>query len=240
MAIRSGHRWWRRVRGLAGIVAGLLPLVLASRADAIPAFARKYGMRCSACHEAWPALNDFGRAFRDNGYQLGQGKDDVTQFPPSYWPVAIRISPHYQYVSVDNQDTDQGAKKIRSGNVADVDFDLLTAGTLIHDVSFLVVASGGSEDSNVKLESAWVRFDNLLGSPLLNLKIGKHEIDLPRSAHRPLNLTDTGYLIYGYHPQGSASQFDMGENQRGGEIVSHERCSSHLLPVSLLTVQRSP
>ncbi len=38
-------------------------------AFAIPAFARKYGLPCSACHEAWPKLNNFGLAFRDNGFQ---------------------------------------------------------------------------------------------------------------------------------------------------------------------------
>jgi hypothetical protein len=228
-----------RVREVVAVL-GILLLSRVPNAGAIPAFARKYGMRCSACHEAWPLLNDFGRAFRDEGYQLQQGRDAPIALPPSYWPVSLRVSPHYQYVSVDNQDTDQGAKKIRSGNVADVDFDLLTAGTLIHDVSFLVVGTGGSEDSSFNLESAWVRFDNLLGTPLLNFKIGKHEIDLPRSAHRPLNLSDTGYLIYGYHPQGSASQFDMGENQRGVEIVSHDRGSFNRLAVSVFSVEGSP
>jgi hypothetical protein len=29
-------------------------------ANALPAFARKYGLRCSACHESWPMLNYFG------------------------------------------------------------------------------------------------------------------------------------------------------------------------------------
>jgi hypothetical protein len=33
---------------------------------AIPAFARKYSLPCSACHEAWPKLNNFGQVFRDN------------------------------------------------------------------------------------------------------------------------------------------------------------------------------
>ena len=32
----------------------------AQEARAIPAFARKYGLPCSACHEAWPKLNSFG------------------------------------------------------------------------------------------------------------------------------------------------------------------------------------
>ena len=30
---------------------------------------RKPGVRCTVCHEAWPVLNDFGRAFRDYGYR---------------------------------------------------------------------------------------------------------------------------------------------------------------------------
>ncbi len=37
---------------------------------AIPSFARKYNLPCSACHTAWPELNAFGQAFRDNGYQM--------------------------------------------------------------------------------------------------------------------------------------------------------------------------
>ena len=41
------------------IVMALLAVV--RPAHAIPAFARKYGLPCSACHEAWPMLNNFGR-----------------------------------------------------------------------------------------------------------------------------------------------------------------------------------
>src|SRR3981081_3495467 len=43
----------------------------------IPAFARKYGMRCSACHLAVPALNAYGQAFKDNGYRMKNGTDDL-------------------------------------------------------------------------------------------------------------------------------------------------------------------
>ena len=62
-----------------------LTLVLSSPASAIPAFARKYGLRCTSCHESWPVLNDFGRNFRDNGYQSRptqvHGIDLVTDKP---------------------------------------------------------------------------------------------------------------------------------------------------------------
>src|SRR5262249_36385431 len=138
---------------------------------AIPAFARKYGLRCTACHEAWPALNDFGRAFRDNGYQMLLGKDEPVTAPQAYWPVALRITPHYQYDSVSGQPTDQGTKTLRRGGVSDVGIDLLMGGTLARNVSFLVVPTGFTGGEGVDLESAWVRFDNIVDSSWLNVKL---------------------------------------------------------------------
>jgi len=139
---------------------------------------------------------------------------------------------------VSNQPTDQGAKRIETGSIADIDMDLLIAGTILDNVSFLVVPTGFNHD--VSIESAWVRFDNILGSPYLNLKIGKHEVDLPRSAHRPWNLSDTGYLFYSYHPKGSASAFDLGENQRGVEWTAHDHGSLNRIAVSVFSVEGSP
>ncbi len=40
-------------------------------ANAIPAFARKNNMACSGCHTAWPALNAFGRQYKERGYRVG-------------------------------------------------------------------------------------------------------------------------------------------------------------------------
>src|SRR5437016_13595141 len=45
------------------------------KTKAIPAFARKYGLRCSACHTVWPELSAFGHRFKDDGYQLGNARD---------------------------------------------------------------------------------------------------------------------------------------------------------------------
>src|SRR6202158_3329357 len=75
-------------------------------ARAIPAFARKYGLRCTSCHEAWPKLNDFGRAFRDNGYQMLLGKDDTVTATPGYWPVSVRLKPPYDNNEGPNQHND--------------------------------------------------------------------------------------------------------------------------------------
>src|SRR5260370_8199694 len=53
----------------------------------IPAFARKYGMKGSACHLAVPVLNQFGQAFKDNGYRMKNGTDDLRANDPAYWPL---------------------------------------------------------------------------------------------------------------------------------------------------------
>jgi hypothetical protein len=229
-----------RILLAAGSALALMTLLSPPTASAFPAFARKYGLRCTACHEAWPVLSDFGRAFRDNGYQLLLGKDNPTTTPLSYIPFAIRITPHYEYVAVSHQTTDQGTQTLKSGNVADIGLDLLTGGTLFDNVSFLVVPTGFTSGDGVTLESAWVRFSNLGGSSWANFKLGKHEVDLPRSAHRPWNLTDTGFLIYSYHSPGSASVYDMGENQRGIEWVGHDRGSLTRAAVSVFSVEGSP
>ena len=87
-------------RNIAGSFL-LLVLVLGcfQNAHALPAFARKYGLRCSACHESWPMLNYFGQKFKDNGYQLMNDRDAPIWQNPSYWPVTFRITPIWHRVS---------------------------------------------------------------------------------------------------------------------------------------------
>src|SRR6202035_2532569 len=132
-------------------VFAVVMFVFVSPASAIPAFARKYSLRCTACHEAWPVLNDFGRSFRDNGYQLRLGKDDTVTADPGYWPIAVHVTPNYVYRSVTNAATDQGRKDIGSGSVADATIDLLMAGVLAKNISFLVVPTGFASDGKVHL-----------------------------------------------------------------------------------------
>jgi hypothetical protein len=210
-------------------VFAIVTFVFVSPASAIPAFARKYSLRCTACHESWPVLNDFGRNFRDNGYQLRLGKDDTVTAEPGYWPVAVHVLPAYEYTKVTNQPTDQGSKTLGSGGITDASIDLLMAGVLTPNISFLVVPTGFASDGNVHLESYWAYFSRVIkNSDWLNFRVGQFEIDLPASAHRNLELTDS-YLLYSYHPSvpggANIAGYDMGQNQRGVEIVGHDRDS---------------
>src|SRR5947209_19327107 len=95
--------------------AGVLPVAVeviliwllfgpVTRTLAIPAFARKYALPCSACHEAWPKLNNFGQTFKDNGYQMMNDRDAPIFQQAAYWPVAFRITPNWHRESVDRTD----------------------------------------------------------------------------------------------------------------------------------------
>jgi len=66
--------------------------------EAIPAFARKTGLACSACHEVWPRLNDFGCSIATRGYKLKRDRDAPVQQDPSYWPLTFRTTAGYQFL----------------------------------------------------------------------------------------------------------------------------------------------
>src|SRR6478672_2827796 len=87
-----------------GIVFLLLAII--QPANALPAFARKYGLRCSACHESWPMLNYFGQKFKDNGYQLMNDRDAPIWQNPSYWPVTLRMTPFWSRESTNKAAVD--------------------------------------------------------------------------------------------------------------------------------------
>src|ERR1051326_8469034 len=115
---------------LALLVVGTLP-----QANALPAFARKYGLRCSACHEAWPMLNYFGQKFKDNGYQLMNDRDSPIWQNPSYWPITLRITPYWSRESVNKAPVDSSGGGTAETRLTNTGFnlsglDILTGGTL--------------------------------------------------------------------------------------------------------------
>src|ERR1700693_4472498 len=71
-------------------IVGLALFGSAAPAFGVPAFGRKYNLRCSDCHEAWPKLNNFGQTFKDNGYQLMTGRDAPIYQQASYFTISFR------------------------------------------------------------------------------------------------------------------------------------------------------
>src|ERR1700730_13358447 len=138
-------------RSVAGhLLLLLLVLGCFEQAHGLPAFARKYGLRCSGCHESWPMLNYFWQKFKDNGYKLINNPDAPIWQNPSYWPVTFRITPIWHRVSTGRVAEDAVPGSATSGTVErrveSSGFDLSgldfhTGGTLEKNFSFYVLPS---------------------------------------------------------------------------------------------------
>ncbi|MGA8224433.1 MAG: hypothetical protein WB780_22500 [Candidatus Acidiferrales bacterium] len=228
-------KWADRMIAGVPVLLILLAVMLPSPkpAEAIPAFARKYGLPCSACHITWPELNNFGQMFRDNGYQLMNDRDSPITRDASYFPASVRITPQWHRESANNQpiDVTPGGSETpaqRQGTVTTAGFDLSGmdmwfGGTLYNNISFIVLPSS-DPTATWHFESAFVRFDNLKGSSWLNLKVGRYELDEPVSEKRLWTLSGDGgfYYIYHFTPLGDTNPFGgMGDNQLGVEIAGH-------------------
>jgi hypothetical protein len=216
----------------------------ATRAMAIPAFARKYGLPCSACHTAWPELNNFGKVFQDNGYQLMNDRDSPIWQNPSYFPITFRITPQWHRESTSDQPVDAipgGGGGTVFHNVTQAGFDLSgmdlwSAGTIYKNVSFVLLPSS-DPTAFWHFESAWVRFDNIKGSSWLNLKFGRFELDNLISEKRFLFLSANGgfYQVYHFNVPGSTNDFGLGDNQIGVELAGHDSNSYTRYSISLLS-----
>ena len=220
----------------------LLFAIGSETASAIPAFAKKTGLRCSAFHEAWPKLNAFGQAFRDSGYQIGNERDSPVYASPIYWPAGARYTPQWHREHNSAEATTQSARGVQPVTTQGFDLsgvDLWFAGLLSKNISFVVLPSS-DENGNFHFESGWVRFDNLLKSPWINLKAGKFEMDTVVSEKRMLTLSQVGgsYQMYHYLPLIDAKAyaatpvaagetglsttgFGLGDNQLGLELGGH-------------------
>jgi hypothetical protein len=131
---------------IAGLLAGSF---VATDAEAIPAFARKYDMDCSHCHSMVPKLNEVGNKFHDNftlKEALGQldpelrdrvKSEDPEDQHPAYWPVSIRMAAGYQYNKRNNQRVDPGElRTISTSSFAIERFELLAGGLFAPGISF--------------------------------------------------------------------------------------------------------
>ncbi len=228
----------------------LVPVLLtcSQPAHALPAFARKYGLRCSACHESWPMLNYFGQKFKDNGYQLMNDRDAPIWQNPGYWPVTFRITPIWHRVSTGKVLVDTYApgattpsgtaiQRVTSSGFDLSGLDFHTGGTLEKNFSFYVLPSSDSTGA-FHFESVFARLDNLFGSPWLNLKFGKFELDNLLSEKRILTLTGNGgiYQLYHFIPVGDGNIFgQMGDNQLGLEVMGHSLNDRTRYSASLLS-----
>ncbi|PYV25331.1 MAG: hypothetical protein DMG24_09315 [Acidobacteria bacterium] len=234
-----------------------------TRTFGIPAFARKYQTACATCHNNYPELNDFGEAFKKNGFKFP--KDDETfvkevpvllgakaqreAFPkavypgeiPGSLPLGFRYSGFATYSS--KQPLSIGFLP-RTDLFVPNTFTLIAAGSLGPTLSFWVdddVSAGGS-GAEGGLGDGYLKVNDLghyIGLPkdTLNLRMGQFELDLPFTQARTVNLTD--YDIYDQasvaDSQGTTNNpLTLGTPQRGFEIGGYPNDGNFAWSVSLV------
>jgi len=248
LRIRSFAPFFTSLSALSLILLSIvlsIVITCSQPANALPAFARKYGLRCSACHESWPMLNYFGQKFKDNGYQLMNDRDAPIWQNPRYWPVTFRITPIWHRLSTnENVDTYAGGavsgtqiERITTSGFDLSGLDFHTGGTLEKNFSFYVLPSS-DPTGTFHFETVMGRLDNLFGSSWLNVKLGKFELDNLLSEKRILTLTGDGGIYQTYHfiPVGDGNIFgQMGDNQLGIEYLGHSANDRTRVSAALLS-----
>lgn len=177
------------------VMAVITTVFIPRESSAIPVFARKYNTSCTTCHSPVPIkLNNFGQAFKNNGYRMPSGDEDLTKEPdmelgaeawkenwpntvwpgaiPSQVPLAFQI---YLDARVDARNEVTGAKKFPKWwfNVPH-ELEIITAGTSGKHVSWWGNVEFKS-DNTLEIVQAWGQLDNLFDTSLFNVKFGKLE-----------------------------------------------------------------
>jgi len=182
-----------RVLGcLAGVVVVFLVMLgSVPKSSAIPAFSRKYQTSCTTCHNNYPELNDFGEAFKKNGFKFP--KDDETfvkeppvllgskaqkeTFPgavypgeiPGFLPVAFRYSGNFNWNK--KQPADFTAQVVAQGGsftprtdlFAPNTFTIISAGSFGPNFSFWVDddISTGGSGADGGLGDGYLKYNDL-------------------------------------------------------------------------------
>ena len=164
-------RWLRSIVAIAPVVSLLTALLGSHKASALPLFARKYSVPCTQCHFAFPHLNAFGMAFRQNGYRMA-GVMGESPWQSKEFPLALVLNAGYTFTSTDTADS--AGRRARTGLGA---FDLNalefhSAGTLGPGISDRFDANFDGAGGPLDAGMAWVQFDDVVAKGRLNLKAG--------------------------------------------------------------------
>src|SRR5579863_2995757 len=204
------------------VIALVLFQSLTPRVMAIPAFARKYKTACATCHNNWPELNDFGRAFKINGFKFPKDDDQFVKDPPlllgasaqkeafpnaiypgelPILPIAFRYSGFFTYNSpAPTQVTSPPGPSttLFTPNT----FTIISAGSFGPSIAFWIdtdISTAGSGAAG-GLGDGYIKANNFLGHFMhvpqndLNVRFGQFELDLPFTQARSINQSD--YAIY--------------------------------------------
>jgi hypothetical protein len=192
----------------------LLILALTPKASAIPAFSRKYQTSCATCHSNYPELNDFGEAFKRNGFKFPKDDDSFVKEPPVLLgakaqkeafpsaiypgeipgtiPISFRYSGNFNYNSKRPDAVAATSFTPRTDLFAPNTLTIIAAGSFGQNISFWIdndISAAGS-GANGGLGDGYLKFDvgHYIGLPsrAFNVRFGQFELDLPFSQARTI------------------------------------------------------
>lgn len=164
-------------------VALLLPPVTS---EAMPVFARKYELSCTACHSAFPRLNAFGEQFVTNNLKLPNWKQAATKDVgdpllalPESVPLAIRAQAFVQRRDGTAIDEVTGATLADAGTDIQSPYliKLLSSAPLSDHITYyfygIFAEKGGNGETLI--EDAWFRHDDVFGSGV-DMMLGQYQL----------------------------------------------------------------
>jgi len=227
----------RALRAIAAFIFGTLVmlalLVTVPSGKAIPAFSRKYQTSCTTCHNNYPELNDFGLAFKKNGFKFPKddevfvkqeptmlgSKAQKEAFPEAVYPGEIpgTIPIAFRYEGNFVWHAQQPPPVVTTGYVPRTDlfvpntFTIISAGSFGPNLSFWIDddISAGATGAGGGLGDGYLKYNDLghvLHLPLnaLNVRFGQFELDLPFTQARTPYLTGYDVFSEGALAQGPA------------------------------------
>ena len=175
--------------------------LILSEAQAMPAFARKYRMSCTTCHQPFPRLKAYGDDFAGNGFQL-EDQDSPRYFVDTGdeelslirdFPFAVRFD---SWIFNDGENEKGTDLRMPYG------VKLLSGGALSEKFSYYFYFFMNERGSVAGLEDAFIMYNNAFGVDL-DFYAGQFQISDPMFK-RELRLTYEDYLLYKAAPGNSS------------------------------------
>lgn len=176
------------------LITFLLVFMISEQTQAIPAFARKYGISCMTCHApAAPKLKPYGDTFAGSGFKLTDYQspryfqdagDDKLSLIRSF-PIAVRMDGYIQAGFSGDGKLDMSAPYL---------LKLMSGGQLSEKLAYYFYFYMDEHGEIAGVEDAYLMYDNLFGTEL-DIYMGQFQVSDPLFK-RELRLTFEDYHLY--------------------------------------------
>lgn len=210
--------------------------------QALPVFARRYQTACTTCHVAEPKLNAFGLAFRNNGFRIPSGEEQLVRtpdtplgapawkqlWPKAVWPGSIPGMPPIAFrVTSDAAIQPSSAVKLNLNFPSGVNFYF--AGSEGAGISFFGNVFVSASAGTISVDRAYAQFrltpDRPGRNPLM-LKVGRIETRAEPFSQTFKRTTSLSFNVADFRPVAGAfglRDHDAGVEAWGAITGPHDR-----------------